>query len=246
MVNQDIHFFDGLVSHKRFGRKRHEFKYKYTSLYVSDIYDFDAQEIKIRRGSFWSYGSIQSLETKRIINKINEFCLNYNLKDQNFRVDLFKIPDMGSRQAFNPVCFWFLVNRDKCLLFIAQVTNTFQEKQCYEVSNCLEGLSPYKWYEVEKKMYVSPFTEKRGFYKFKICLAPFHIRISQFNPSHDTEIITAIRGRLDKLEGRLFGIRLIKLFYNSLLVVPRIHLQALLLWVKRFPVFPHGDSGYVD
>ena len=139
-----------------------------------------------------------------------------------------------------------MLDRGKCLLTIAQVTNTFQEKQYYQVSNYSEELSPEQWYEVKKNMYVSPFTEKKGFYKFKICLNPFKIRISQFNPTRGAEIITAIHGRLEKLEGSLSGIRLIKLFCNSLVTVFRIHLQALLLWIKRFRIFPHGDSGYVD
>ena len=246
MVNQETHFFDGWVTHRRAGARHHEFKYKYNSLYVTDIYDFDEQEIKIRGESLWSYQSIQSIESGKIKSIINNFCSTNQVEYDDLRLDLFKTPDIGSRQAFNPVCFWFLMNQSQCLLLIAQVTNTFREKQYYQVSNCSKCLSPDQWYEVEKKMYVSPFTEKKGFYRFKICLTPFNIRISQFNPTRHAEIITAVHGRLEKLEGRLFGVQLIKLLSNSLVVLFRIHLQALLLWVKRFRIFPHGDSGYVD
>ena len=95
-------------------------------------------------------------------------------------------------------------------------------------------------------MYVSPFTEKRGYYKFKICLMPFDIRISQFSPIQEPEIITAIQGIFEKMKEGPNTVRLIRLLFNSLAVLLRIHLQALVLWIKRFRVFPHGDSGYAD
>ena len=134
----------------------------------------------------------------------------------------------------------------KCLLFIAEVTNTFYERHWYEISNGPLGLSPKQWYEVDKKMYVSPFTEKKGYYKFKICLIPFNIRISQFSSNHEAEIVTAIRGPLEIMREGPNAARLTKLLFNSLAVLLRIHSQALVLWIKRFRVFPHGDSGYAD
>ena len=246
MVSQEIHFFDGVVSHKRAGSKRHEFHYKYRSLYLTDVYDFKAQEPRLPQGAFWSYRSIQPEGFSKIRIIINNFCIKNNVDSNRLRLDLFKTPDFGTRQAFNPVCFWVLVNQGKCVLFIAEVTNTFYEKQCYEVSNSSEGLSPDRWYEVDKTMYVSPFTEKRGYYKFKICLMPFDIRISQFSPIHEPEIITAIRGPFEEMKEGPNTVRLIKLLFNSLAVLFRIHLQALVLWIKRFRVFPHGDNGYAD
>ena len=50
-----------------------------------------------------------------------------NLDSNKLRLDLFKTPDIGSRQAFNPVCFWMLMYQGKCMLFIAEVTNTFMK-----------------------------------------------------------------------------------------------------------------------
>ena len=246
MVNQEIQFFDGVVTHKRAGTKHHEFVYKYMSLYLTNVYDFEEQQIRLPSGSLWSYRSMQSCVKRKIAIIINNYCMENNLDSNKLRLDLFKTPDIGSRQAFNPVCFWALMNQGECVLFIAEVTNTFKEQQCYEVSNGSEGLSPDQWYEVDKKMYVSPFTEKSGYYKFKICLTPFNIRISQFSPNHEAEIITALWGPLEKMEEGLNTVRLIKLLFNSLAVLFRIHFQAMVLWIKRFRVFPHGDNGYAD
>ena len=246
MVNQEIQFFDGVVTHKRAGIKRHEFVYKYMSLYLTNVYDFEEQQIRLPSGSLWSYRSIQSCVKYKIDIIINKFCLEHDLDSNRGRLDLFKTPDIGSRQAFNPVCFWMLMYEGKCLLFIAEVTNTFYERHWYEISNGPLGLSPKQWYEVDKKMYVSPFTEKKGYYKFKICLIPFNIRISHFSSDHEAEIVTAIRGPLETMKEGPNAARLTKLLFNSLAVLLRIHSQALVLWIKRFRVFPHGDSGYAD
>ena len=75
---------------------------------------------------------------------------------------------------------------------------------------------------------------------------PFDIRISQFSPIHEPEIITAIRGPIEKMKEGPNTVRLIKLLFNSFAVLFRIHLQALVLWIKRFRVFRHGDNGYAD
>ena len=246
MVNQEIQFFDGVVTHKRAGTKRHEFLYKYMSLYLTNVYDFEEQQIRLPSGSLWSYRSMQPRIKNKIGLIINKFCMENNLDSNKVRLDLFKTPDIGSRQAFNPVCFWMLMYQGKCMLFIAEVTNTFHERHWYEISNGPLGLSPKQWYEVVKKMYVSPFTEKKGYYKFKICLIPFNIRISQFSSNHEAEIVTAIRGPLEITKEGLNAARLTKLLFNSLAVLLRIHSQALVLWIKRFRVFPHGDSGYAD
>ena len=80
MVSQEIHFFDGEVFHKRAGSKHHEFNYKYRSLYLTDVYDFKAQEPRLPQGAFWSYRSIQPEGFSKIRIKINNFCIKNNAK----------------------------------------------------------------------------------------------------------------------------------------------------------------------
>ena len=60
MVNQEIQFFDGVVTHKRAGTKHHEFVYKYMSLYLTNVYDFEEQQIEITKRFPWSYRSMLS------------------------------------------------------------------------------------------------------------------------------------------------------------------------------------------
>ena len=95
-------------------------------------------------------------------------------------------------------------------------------------------------------MYVSPFSEKIGLYKFNINLSPVIIKIHEFDKEDQLEIITQLKGDLRKLSRKNLWIYTIRLLYNSLSVLPRIHIQALKLWLKKLKVFPHKGDGYAE
>ena len=114
------------------------------------------------------------------------------------------------------------------------------------IENKGDTISENIWLEVKKNMYVSPFAEKSGFYKFNLSRNPFKIKINQFNKEKKAEIITNIRGSIIQAKGVAKIKFYLGLILSSLLVLVRIHIQALFLWVKKFKIFPHGDSGYAD
>ena len=95
-------------------------------------------------------------------------------------------------------------------------------------------------------MYVSPFPEKKGFYKFKISSIPFSIKINQYNSLSKLEVLTELNGKF--IEKKFFN----KIYYyffisfNSVFVMIRIHWQALRLWIKKLKVTPHGGNGYAE
>ena len=68
----------------------------------------------------------------------------------------------------------------------------------------------------------------------------------RFNKEKKAEIVTNIRGEIIKTTGIKKLIFYFSLALSSLLVVARIHIQAFFLWMKKFKIFPHGDSGYAD
>ena len=96
-------------------------------------------------------------------------------------MNLLRTPNIGFIKSFNPVCFWFLETQEGCKFFVAEVKNTFHEDQIYIIENNGDTISENIWLEVEKNMYVSPFAEKSGFYKFNLSRNPFKIKINQFN-----------------------------------------------------------------
>ena len=133
--------------------------------------------------------------------------------------------------------FLVLETDEGCKLFTAEVENTFHEKQMYVIENKGDTISQNIWLEVMKNMYVSPFAEKSGFYRFNLSSDPFEIKINQFNKERKAEIVTNIRGSIIQAKGlRKFRFYM-GLVSSSLLVLVRIHFQAFFLWLKKIQNF---------
>ena len=246
MNSAKLKFFDGAVSHRRVGSKKHQFEYGYKSAFVENIYDFGSDDFRYIRSKILHFGKYYSDMSKKVIKKMKLFIKENNIDIKNCRINLLRTPNIAFIKSFNPVCFWFLETDEGCKFFIAEVKNTFYEDQIYVIENKGYTISENIWLEVKKNMYVSPFAEKSGFYKFNLSRNPFKIKINQFNKEKKAEIITNIRGSIIQARGVAKIKFYLGLILSSLLVLVRIHIQALFLWVKKFKIFPHGDSGYAD
>jgi len=246
MDKAKLNLFDGAVSHRRVGNKKHQFEYKYKSAFVEDVFDFNLEKFKRIHSKVLSFADDYSDMSSKVINSMKSFIKDRNIEANQCKVNLLRTPNIGFIKSFNPVCFWFLETQGSCKFFIAEVKNTFFEDQIYIVENKGDAISENIWLEVEKNMYVSPFAEKSGFYKFNLSRNPFKIKINQFNKEKKAEIVTNIRGAIIKMTGIRKLIFYFGLALSSILVLVRIHIQAFLLWIKKFKIFPHGDSGYAD
>ena len=246
MDKAKLNLFDGTVSHRRVGIKKHQFEYKYKSAFVEDVFDFNSEKFKCVNSKVLSFDNNYSDMSEKVIDSMKSFIKDKKIETNLCKVNLLRTPNIGFIKSFNPVCFWLLETKEDCRFFVAEVKNTFYEDQIYIVENNGETISENIWLEVEKNMYVSPFAEKSGFYKFNLSRKPFKIKINQFNKEKKAEIVTNIRGAIIKMTGIKKLIFYNGLVFSSLLVLVRIHIQAFFLWIKKFKIFPHGDSGYAD
>ena len=246
MGKAKLNLFDGAVSHRRVGNKKHQFEYKYKSTFIEDVFDFKLGKFNSINSKILSFDENYSDMSGKVIHSMKSFIKDKNIEANLCKVNLLRTPNIGFIKSFNPVCFWLLETKEDCRFFVAEVKNTFYEDQIYIIENNGEAISENIWLEVEKNMYVSPFAEKSGFYKFNLSRNPFKIRINQFNKEKKAEIVTNIRGTIVKMMGIKKLLFYFSLALNSLLVLVRIHVQALFLWMKKFKIFPHGDSGYAD
>jgi len=240
------YFFKGVVSHRRVKSKKHGFDYPYRSIFLENIYDFQEDKINHIKSTFFNFSFLKNDDSKKILNKIFKYIKENNISKKNLKINLLKTPDFHFLKTFNPVCFWFLETDEGCKFFTAEVENTFHEKQMYVIENKGDTISQNIWLEVKKNMYVSPFAEKSGFYKFNLSSDPLEIKINQFNKEKKAEIVTNIRGSIIQAKGLRKFRFYIGLVSSSLLVLVRIHIQAFILWLKRFKIFPHGSNGYAD
>ena len=240
------YFFKGVVSHRRVKSKKHGFNYPYRSIFLENIYDFHEKRINQINSSFFDFSFLKNEDSKKILNCIHKFIRENNIKNENLKVDLLKTPDFSFLKTFNPVCFWFLKENDNNLMMVAEVTNTFYEKQIYYVHDSLNILDGKKWIPIQKKMYVSPFADKQGLYQFKISGEPLDVKINEFDPNGELEILSNLSGQKIDFSWRNKLLIFFSIFINSSLVLARIHLQALFLWLKKVKVFAHNGKGYVD
>ena len=239
-------FFKGVVSHKRVKQKKHGFDYPYRSIFLENIYDFQEKKVNHIKSSLFNFSFLKNDHSKEIFNAFHEFIKENNISIENLKINLLKTPDFSFLKTFNPVCFWFLKKNEHSLMMVAEVTNTFHEKQIYYVHDSLNILDGKKWIPIQKKMYVSPFADKQGLYQFKISAEPLDIKINEFDPNGELEILSHLSGQKINFSWQNKLLIYFSIFINSSLVLARIHLQALFLWLKKVKVFAHNGKGYVD
>ena len=240
------YFFKGVVSHRRVKSKKHGFDYPYRSIFIEDIYDFQEDKVDHIESNFFNFSFLKNDDSKKILNNILKYIKENNISNENLKINLLKTPDFHFLKTFNPVCFWFLKKNENDLMMVAEVTNTFYERQIYYVHDSLNILDGKKWIPIQKKMYVSPFADKQGLYQFKISGDPLDIKINEYDPNGELEILSNLSGQRINFSWQNKLLIFFSIFINSSLVLARIHLQALFLWMKKVKVFAHNGKGYVD
>ncbi|WP_127716798.1 DUF1365 domain-containing protein [Halobacteriovorax sp. HLS] len=129
--------------------------------------------------------------------------------------------------VFNPVSFWFCYQQDQVVAVICEVNNTFGQRHCYVVKHGKKGVLP-------KEFHVSPFYDVCGNYEFtfeedSVVIKLFDNKVEQ--------IVTSIKGReLEWTVGNFLSLW-IKYPVYSIMILYRIHYQALKLFLKKIKYF---------
>ncbi len=144
--------------------------------------------------------------------------------------------------AFKPVSFWFCQRRDGTLsAIVVEVNNTFGERHCYLLQGPQLGWG--RELSAAKVFHVSPFCRVAGRYRFRFMLAGAVLEQARSvaRIDHDDEngplLQTSISGRLQPLSQAVARQALLAMPAFSLMLIARIHWQALKLWAKRVPFF---------
>ena len=137
--------------------------------------------------------------------------------------------------VFNPVSFWYCYKGETLDAVLCEVNNTFGDRHFYFVKsqNVLDGI-----HQATKKFHVSPFFPIEGDYtfEFKKSFTDTDTRIqlhSGMELKLDTRIRLKLRSFRDVTKSELFK----KYGWMTVMVIIRIHYQALKLWLKGVPFF---------
>lgn len=139
--------------------------------------------------------------------------------------------------VFKPVSFWFCERADGSLAAaVVEVNNTFGERHCY----LLRGpeLAWGREQLAAKVFHVSPFCRVEGRYRFRFLRADDRV-VSRVDHDDATGALlhTSLSGQLQLLTPRSARAAFFAVPALTLMVVARIHWQALRLALKRVPFF---------
>jgi len=146
--------------------------------------------------------------------------------------------------VFNPVSYFFCMNRDDSLRYVvAEVNNTFGETYCY----LLDDAEPVGGETVrsrrDKAFHVSPFMPIEGISYDWILTPPrerLTVHIDEFDRGtkyFDATLVLARR----PLTGRTLARALLAHPHTTARTIGLIHWQALRLWAKRVPFYRKPD-----
>ena len=175
---------------------------------------------------------------------LNKVIKTYGLKDH--KVYLITMPRVMG-YGFNPISFWLFFDENSNLQsVIADVNNTFGENHHYLIQDKEGGkISPHKHYEAEKVFHVSPFMPVMGTYSFRFMVpinfeetnAPMGFWID-YAIDGEKVLLTSMTGKFKPLTQPRLLKSLIHYPFMAILVIVRIHYQALKLWMKGIRYYP--------
>lgn len=149
--------------------------------------------------------------------------------------------------TFKPVSFWYCHRCDGTLrAIVAEVNNTFGERHCYLIDTPAWDTDM----RADKVFHVSPFCDVQGHYTFRFVTAmhglhshagsvsnaaptPHTVARIDYDDGHGPLLHTSVNGALVPATARLLRQALWRYPAMTLMVVARIHWQALKLWTQR-------------
>jgi len=144
--------------------------------------------------------------------------------------------------AFKPVSFWYCERANGSLAaIVVEVNNTFGQRHCYVLRG--EQLAYGREQLADKCFHVSPFCEVSGSYRFNFMhstqtgLQRTVARITHVDAEGQVLLQTSVSGELAPLSRESARAAFFAMPALSLMVMARIHWQALRLLLKRVPFF---------
>lgn len=158
--------------------------------------------------------------------------------------------------VFNPITIWYCFDKANALrAAICEVSNTFGEHHHYLVSHQdNRPITGADWLVARKCFHVSPFCEVRGFYRFRfeqtfnVPTARAFAQIDFYDGGLDDDklIITTLTGKPQTLTSASAFSAFFRYPLMTLMVVARIHLQALKLWRKKLPFYAKPEPPAIE
>jgi DUF1365 family protein len=245
--------YQGHVLHRRMAPVEHVFQYRMFMMYL------DLAELP------WVFGKSRLFSASR--RAAARFCREDHMGDHSVPLDQAvrdlveqqtgKKPDGPIRllthlryfgYVFNPVSFYYCFDAEDNFVetIVAEVNNTpWGERHCYVLANeDDEGRDGIKRFRPAKSMHVSPFMPMDVAYDWRFRPPGDHLTVHMANSREGRKLFDAtLVLQRREITPRSLARVLIAFPMMTLKVITAIHWQALLLWLKRCPVYDHTLKG---
>lgn len=245
--------YEGSVSHRRLGPRRHDFRYRLFMLYL------DLEELpELFNGRwFWSTGRRNLAWFRRedylgpAHQPLREAVLD-RVEGETGRRPTGAVRMLSHLRTFgyvfNPVTFYYCFDEGEQLAaVVAEITNTpWGERHAYvlDVSRSKrdEGGDGLRW-SFPKRFHVSPFFDMDQTYSWRFGLPGEALEVNMTNFERgDTVFHANLECERREINSRNLAAMLLLHPLLTLRVPLAIYWQAARLWWKRTPFFPHPDK----
>lgn len=244
--------YEGTVRHRRFAPAYHAFRYKVFMMYL----DLGELSDLFRERWLWSH----------VRPNVAWFCRKDHLGDPQISLD-HSVRDLvetktGRRPSgpirllthlryfgygFNPVSFYYCFDTTDAFVetMVAEVTNTpWGEQHCYVLGESLdEGTGGRHRYRFNKLFHVSPFMDMDADYDWRFSTPGHGLTVHMDNLRKGGKFFdaTMVLRRRDISGGSLARV-LVQYPLMTTKVIGAIHWQAVRLWLKGCPFYPHPKN----
>ena len=227
------HFFEGKVYHKRYSPKVHEFTYPF---YLLDVDLSSLEKLKNKLFSLEGF-NLFSFKSKDHFGKSKDFMENVHALLKEF--DLSSTEEMHfvtlprvMNFVFNPISVLILFEKGNPTHLLAEVHNYNGGRVVYPVKLQSKDGKNYIG-EVMKDMYVSPFLETSGDYRFLFRREDDKMSLKVDLYEADKKKLTAsFTGTSRPFESKTVAKLFFKHSFITFWVVTRTLWQSLKLWRK--------------
>jgi DUF1365 family protein len=236
----------GKVRHTRLRPKRHRFAYD-TFFLLLPMRTLSQENARgglavNERGAISfhdiDHGDARGPEAGGALAWVEELLQRQGIDDARGEIWLHTYPRVLG-YTFKPVSFWYCHREDGSLrAIVVEVNNTFGERHCYLLDSPRYGVEMM----ASKCFHVSPFCRVEGQYRFRFLRTQREgqertvVRVD-----HDDDqgplIHTSVSGTLEPVSLAALRRALWRYPAMTLMVMTRIHWQALRLWLKRVRFF---------
>jgi hypothetical protein len=236
-------FFEGKVYHKRYTPKVHEFTYPF---YLLDIDLSLLDRLKNKLFSFEGF-NLFSFKSKDHFGKSDNFMQNVDELLSKFDLNPTKqmrfvtLPRVANF-VFNPISVLILFEDAKPTYMLAEVHNYNGGRVVYPVKLISCDRKSYRG-SVQKDMYVSPFLETVGDYRFLLRHEDETMTLKvDLYEDNNKKLTASFSGRSRPFESKTVAKLFVKHSFITFWVVTRTLWQSLKLWRKGLTFYSPTPS----